>query len=765
MYLTPLSPVLQEMLTVIRDEQSAYLHTSEAAALKKFFVEKIAKNLLERKKMLIVLPDAMDTMVPVKLLSQHHLAHFTLDISDHEVFSKSQLDRLKRLEQLQEVSLEPGTFKTLEMQTSELQTKIRSALNTLHEPTETGPSFKNLILDVVHLPDIDIPIRIQKMFSGFSIDQATIANLNRLQQYHKSHYNYIDHSTVIAPGVFEDQETMDNASAKIQSLYNSLTEVLKQIEKYLDQIKDQFYQAIETESHIWLRVKDELELSVFEHSVGEQISSFEEVYISIFELAQPIQYLKLDYHRQPSLNWAEAPMILDAITSMLNQQDQIVNDLYERHIGHLTPFNVDQPELGDAIERATSILRAIGNCKVLDTHHPKRYLQVAHLIRQMRSTQRELKLSLFTLKDTQYCKYRKTALQCDIPQNLLWELGNIQDSSWKDLAIYYARKNQISKRFNKDIKHLPNWYLSLRNCTRQLYRVSIHEIHNRWCKIRNLSIAHLKNEHWELYHAIWNQGEATLNAQSLYRELGSHLSSFCPILITRESDLKTVYQLCGSDMDEILYLESRSVDTKIINFLEIPPEKLFVLSSYNMDIADWKIPLVNRFSSDMELPTRPLHTYMNSSDRYRQAVSIAGHLADLADHCSIYKYQNKIIVSFVHPKLNDLITQHLDVKPQHFLYRSTIEIGHFVEALMSDQEIVLLGENQLINDLRVDSISWQQHIIQLLKKIEIKIYTVATADLYEDRQKTLTELVEQLQETQLNIQTPDRQDVSLVATG
>lgn len=740
MYLSPLSPLLDEMLQNRQNDAISYLHTAEASALKKVFLDKIAKSLIHKERTLIVIPDAMSATVPAKLLSQHKLAHYTLHLTGKEKVSAQQIERLKRLYQLQKVQLESASYKAISQKYNHLHKKVSEALDSINLPSDKGPNLKSMILDKVDKPHNYIAPRIQRLQAALSIDHEHLAYIHRMQQCHQRHYDFMDAAGILSAKAFQDHDHLAKAQEEIKDLQKALSEAKIQIDLHLEAARTEFKNKIEEESALLLRVREELKLAIFEHEVGEMSQSFEEVYQDAVAPIQQLQFLKLHFRRQQTLNWGEAPLLIEAINLLTASLETRIDEVYTNFIKRLTPFNIELPALSDQLERIQSILRAISNSQFLNLKTPKRYLQVADMIEHINDAEGSLRLADACLMDAGYCRYRELAGKALLTDELRLSLTGLQESNWSDVIKYHASQKQIKGLLSDHINGLPEWLDELRKTAQQLRKINLQEIHNRWCKIREHSIAQIKNEYWETYQSIWNNADADITTLQLYKELGSRLLAFCPIAVTHESEAKKVLSADRTSFDKVIFLEVKELEDKLLKSFNNKKREISIISSYNIDIKDISSKIRKRYSSDMTLPNKPIKSYTRSTEKYRQALSIAGHLVDLVESSSIFKWKGQVVVSIVNHKLNDKILEHLDVKPQQFLYRSTVEIGHIVEALMTNSRVVLIGENQLINDQRTNDILWQQHLLNELKKVDIHLLSVSTLDLYKNKHKALEQL-------------------------
>jgi len=733
------------MLKNVNNDAISYLHTAEASALKKLFLDKIAQSLIDKQRTLIVIPDGMSSTVPAKLLSQHKLAHYTLHLSGKDKISEQQIARLKKLYALQEVNMESASFKTISQKYNDLNERIGIALDSINLPSEKGPNLKSMILDEVDKPHVYIVPRIQRLLASLSIDHEHLAYIHRMQQCHQRHYDFMDASAILNSKAFQDHDHIARAQEEVKNLKKALGEANKNIDVHLESARREFKNKIEEEYALLIGVRDELKLAIFEHEVGEQPQSFDAVYQEIVAPIQQLQYLQLLFKRQNALNWGEAPLIIDAINQITDSLEKSVDEVYTKFIGRLTPFNIELPALSDQLERAQSILRAISNSDFLTLKTPKRYLQVADMLNHIKKAEDQLRLADSCLMDAGYCRYRELASKASLSDELRQALTSLNESNWSDVIKYHASQEQIKGLLSDHINHLPEWLDQFRRADQQFRKIAVQEIHNRWCKVREHSIASLKNEHWSIYQSIWINAEADKTTLHLYKELGESLLAFCPIAVTYESDAKKILSVDRSAFDKVIFLEVKELDDKLLKSFNNKKREISIISSYNIDTKDFKSKINRLYSSDMALPTKSIKSYTRSTEKYRFALSVAGHISDLIESGSIFKWKDQIIISAVNHKLNDKILEYLDVKPQHFMYRSTVEIGHFAEAIMTDKRVVLLGENQLINDQLNGDVLWQQNLLNELKKADIHLLSISTLDLYRDKQKSLDKLCQDLE--------------------
>ncbi|MFT4567860.1 MAG: hypothetical protein ACI9FN_002828, partial [Saprospiraceae bacterium] len=351
MYLSPLSPVLNKMLKNASNDAISYLHTAEASALKKIFLDKIAKALINKHRTLIVIPDGMSATVPAKLLSQHKLAHYTLHLTGKEKLTSQQIERFKRLYGLQEVHLESTSYKAILQKYADLHEHICDALNSINLSSDKGPNLKSMILDEVNKPHTYIAPRIQRLQAGLPIDHKHLAYVHRMQQCHQRHYDFMDASGILDTKAFKDHDHLAIAQEEIKNLREALSEAKKQIDIHLESARSDFKTKIEEEYALLISVREELKLSIVEHESSEVSQSFEAVYQDVIAPIQQLKYLQLHFRRQNALNWGEAPLLIEAINQLTDSLESSVDEIYTKFIGRLTPFNIELPALSDQLER------------------------------------------------------------------------------------------------------------------------------------------------------------------------------------------------------------------------------------------------------------------------------------------------------------------------------------------------------------------------------------------------------------------------------
>lgn len=744
MYLSPLSPVLGQMLSNEDRHRINYLHTTESIALKKIFLEKVAKTLLHKEHMLLVIPDDMPSTVVVKLLASHNLAHFTLHLTQQEILSEAQLKRLRQLGALQAIPEDSCSFRSISQKLRELKDNIDAGLDAINQPIDDGPCLKTLILDEVDKMDSYIYLKIQRLQASLRMDTANVELIYQMQQCHQKTYDYMDALQIVQPLAYTDPQHLAKAQEETIHLNTALSEALEKIETHMEEAKMDIKQKIQAEQATLIEIKDELKFAIFENEVKETVKSFEEVFQKITAQSHQLQYLSLDYQRQNALNWGEAPLVIAAIDRITANIPQTIEEEYKKFLNHLTPFNIKLTELSDQLERAQSILRAVNNCEFLNIQTPKKYLQISDILNKIKDALHRLRLAESCLMDQGYCHFRQLAHQAGLNNEMRSLLTSIKESNWRDVIRYHTNQEQIKGLFNGQVNRLPEWINQYRK-TAALYRkLCLHEIHNRWCKIREQSITTLKNEHWNLYQSIWMNGVTRLSSFDLYHALQDRLLYFCPIAVIQESDINSVMKVHPEAFNQIVFLDFKHINEAVLRSLSNSKREISIITTYNIDTELMNLDMNKFRAADIPMSQQPIHHHNTATEKYKHAVSIANNLIDIVKDGMIFKWKEQIIISTIDTKLNEKLLQILDIQPQHIIYQAALEQGHLVEAILTESKITILGENGLINDHLKDEIIWQLHLISELKNVDIPVLSIPTVDLYRDKNKVLNKLKQQL---------------------
>jgi len=748
-YLSPLSPVMRKALLSSSTEQVNHLHTVDSSALKQFFCEKAIDTLINKQKMLVVIPDGMPTSVPAKLLSPYQLAHYTMHYNRQENISEAQIELLQKLRRLNEINTESGAFKKSSQQLADVKAKINYLLRAIHEDNEQGPSLKDLILNNVDDPNIYVPKHISTKIFDMPIDERTLSSLDRLQSSYKPYYSFINSSAQLTRLALESEISLQQATDEVTTLSQGLSEVIKSLELELESAYNTLEKAINTECAAWQSIKKELELAIFNNDLSDGATSFDTAYQEIMAPAKKLFYMRLALERKPELNWGEAELLLQGINGLIEGKKASLEMHYRSLLKRMTPFNITKPELKDIVDKSMSIIRAINKSDYIAIDIPTKYLQIGELRIQMNKAFNHLLLTAGALQDKGYCDYVILSNKIGIDGDILSYLLRYEQTSWRSVVNHRVRQHMIGSRYDEEIKSLNKQYQELKPLVKINGKAAMTEVHNLWSIKRDKAITDIKNAHWDLYKSIWTESNCEVSTAVLYAQVPDALTSFCPITTVCESDLPHILETYSDCFDEVVFLDNRELQNRRIDQTYTYIKKITVATSYDIDLSgefESDITVKSFYSSDLKLPEQSILGIAPGTERYRQVLPIATALHDIMKSVTIYKVVDKVIYSFADPQINQLLEERLQLTTRNILYRDTSDITAIVESLMMDKEHVIFIEDGLINNQLSEDIYWQRQVLSSLESTGLEILNLNFSALFADRSMALEELCDKISE-------------------
>lgn len=748
MFLNCLPPVLEEMLAHEQENEMVHLEISNPDMLKAFFAEKVVQALLQKQRMLVVVPDRMDDSVPSKILTKYNLGHYSVTYNTSTQAHTRLSERMVMLAKLKEIPLLRQEFNHSVLKYKEIKHKIHETLLSITRSSVKNPSFKEMLLSIKPRPKAPIAASVIEAIAGININPDMIERIKSLQEAFKDRFMYIDESGGITKACLEDTTALTFALKDLTTLSTRVEEISINIEHELYLMKRVISYELEEELAQWLKIKEELQNAFLEYELDNLPSSFEEKGMTIINRLGGCKYLKFNLNIVPEIGWGQVPEILNIITAIMEGAGNSIDIYFEEYIRKLSPFNTQNELLDRYIEEGIDILKLISSSKYIEHQCSNKFLQVDALLEALHKARRKLILAVTTLKDKEYIDFLQMQLQLNFNDKVMHNLSYLSNEDWSQIIEFYGNRSHLTNNYHANMSRLDDWYNELVQA-HQLLRHNAHkEIHNRWCHQRSQAMTAMKNSHWDIYQRIFESDEdADLSLKKVVEDIGELLQDFFPVIVVKETDFKNLMKLKILKFDVACYFDPKDISIADLKMLQAEKIQPSIVSTHSLDTAELSqnFDVLSNFSGD-SLTNQPVKLQqLEKTDRYKYAVSIACTLNTLVRPVNIYKVGEQVIISTVDQMLDRRISKALKVSSKNILFSATTDMAHLVEVFIHYDQLHLITENNMLNDQKGLSALWQRSVIDFMEKSGVVIHNVFTCELYQNIPQTIAQLIGDIQ--------------------
>ena len=742
-----LSPVLSDTLKSENVKDIIFSEVADAGMLKEYFAQCITQFLLRKERTIVIIPDQMDASIPSKILARENLAHYTCSFQRDDEIHPMLAERARLLAELKEIPLLRQEYSMVALKYKEIEHKIADTLTSLSRASIQSPSFKDMLLSSKEEPQVNLLPSALEEIAKVHLNGKSIDHLKSWQKSLDNSFLYLSARSAIDNVAFEDHESLNYAIEEISDLYHRMTENLIELETELLKIKQFIKEQIDNEVGAWTKIKEELQSAFFEHEVENFPTSFESRGMPIINKLRGFNYLQFQAIIQAEKGWGQVPQLLKMIDAIIAAAQSGIDTFYEDYLRKLSPFHSINPSIDGQIDLSLQLLSSINSSKYLNKKYRIKFLQVDDLVDILQEAQQGLLLAKKAITNEAYLNFKLDQIELNISDKLLQALYNIPADQWTNVIHYYGQKGHLTAGYDPSMAQLEPLYRDAKNTYLNMKHLENKEIHNRWCQERKETLTGIKNNKWDTYKAIFSKAESAFSFPYLVDQLSESLQTFFPIIVVHETDFKYAISHPNMSFDQAIFLDTKDVSITDISILNEKNINITIASSFNIDVSDLKemYPMICNYCSDVRIEKTMNLSELEQTERYQYAVALAGLITNQVESGNIYKIGNRVLISLLDPRLEQKLMNRLGFDDGNLLYRGTKEIVHFVETIIHHDDIVLLTENNLLNDKKVNTTFWQRHVIEILASSGINILDVPTHMLYREMDQSIDFLSEQIQ--------------------
>lgn len=744
MYINIQSPVLEEMLVYDHQNDIVHLEISDANTLKEYFAEKVIQSLMDRKRLLVVIPDTMDPSVPSKILTNYQLAHFSAVWSTVEGIDIS--ERIRTLKKLTPIPLIRQEYEHVLLRFKELNNKIYQTLQSITKGNIKRPAFKDMLLSIKPRPKTNISESVIDAISSIDLNAKVLDQLDALQKKYQANFVFMDSSSSLTKAYLEDQSSFQFAKDELSFLHLEISQSILNIEKELFLMKRVIAYELEEEIGHWSKVTEELQEVYLENEIDNQYSSFEETACPIIDKLRGLKYLKFSLPIVPEKGWGQVSDILNVIHAIIDSAKSSSNIYFNDYVHRLSPFNTANKILDQHIDQGIKTLKKINNSKYIDFSCNTNFLQVDTLLSSLKEAQKKSFLCTQLLANNEYVEFKKAVKQLNIEQTVLESLYSLNDENWRDILEFYGQRSHLIESYNSNMTRLEEWTTALHSTHQVIKHTCRKELHNRWCVIREQAINKIRNNNWEKYKEVFDSSDHRSDFNQMSTFLGDSLFDFFPITIIRSSELKGQLQSNECSMENVFYLDPKDVDEQDITLLKNRSCNITIASTYSIDLSmiSKSYDIVSNYCSESRIVYGVPLDQLDKTERYKFALSLSTGILSVKSGLNIYKIGDQVVMSLLNPLLDCRVQKELDLLEQNILFSKTSELAHLIETLIHYDNVCLLTENNLLNDQNGSTSLWQRNVIHQLEECGVKILNLNTHDLYNDLYGNISKLIDSI---------------------
>lgn len=740
MYISPLSPVMEDALSDKQSGSITFLQASDSNTTADFLSEKLIDKLVRGEKTLVVLPTSYDREIPAKILAKHKLAHLSILWDANTSLEDKALERFKILSRLSEVSRDSHALEMVTAYSASIQKDLGSIVASYLQEIFDGMSVSEMIEYYCHDTPRAVTSSLLEDMNRIKDYSEVIHRLEGLEQEYESRFEFME-SDLLDTSVFLSRESHIRSRNMILSLYNYAEEIKKEFEFAKAEALRPIALKIEAEAVILSTLLSELKDAYYTADIEQ--TNIESIINTSIKALSNLEHLKIKpVERGEDNHWNYLGHIIANIESTLNQLDHISSAVTGKYFKRLTPFNADSERLKAVLHQMEDLSSQLDDIDWLFINFSTQGLTLDSVQNDINNIWKHLKWINYLLNDGDYVRFKLAQNELNISDQILKILINEEAVSWKYSFIKLLLGCFISN--NSKIGNLRFEELLAKSETlhKQVSVIVQDTIHNKWKKIRMNAMSQLKCHHEDLYHILFSADSTSLTLSNILHVDPDFLLSFYPIMVTTQDHLAEL-ECFVTHWDNIIFYESSILSTASLQPWKEGRLEVSIVTSQAINLNQiqdkWETnlyfshPPKSSFAQPFELLPR--------SERYQQAKNLALSILSVAPMHNIYRIKGKCIISLLNNSLNAKIVEILQDQDMNILYENSDESEALIEAMLtSDDEILLLHENGLLNYTQIKSFAWQKHILQLLQEAQIKLVNIDTLQLVKNCRATLHKL-------------------------
>ncbi len=747
MYVTPLSPQIEGSLASIETFRIKYLQMLDAAILADFLQEKLVQGLLDKQKLLVVLPEDISVDITSSILSAHDLDALCLPMK-FGIIDDTQINRLRLLK---DIKLRPSPHSALSLNLGLIRDtleQIKGIIQAAYTQNSDELSIANIVNGIIEKWQKLSTIN-QLALSRLKIDSQNLSSIDALEKLYDPHFRVLDNAVKLNPSIFSSVHGTQEALLKLRELKASISPTLRELNETLGQKKKEIKRQFLAECRKWEKTVSDIQHLYKAYQLGDN-RSFVEMVSPLLYHHSTDQYVKPDIVINNTLNWGQTKDVLDKINAVIGTPQARIDEEYHKYYLRLTPYNSTLPMLNTIVEKSAELLATLNATHFFKVQLPTRFFQIFDVEAKLKQALELCTLGEMALSNKSYCQYRVICQELNVDQEIIDQLSEASDYSWREIIDNCFLQIKLEDFFPSRLSELPKLIYAYEQALKNNTEIALTEVTYRWSHIRELATSSLKNENWDLFQQLFENQSRPIELDELVSDEAMFLSSYFPIWTLKESDLHHLAP--NFDLfDEVIFLNTREWSQTAVD--------LMVGTELNITIATTheypRLPEGTKriFSTEVQYdPLSPLQQ-LNRTERYREGLSLASMLIDTANSFSVYQWRNVCVLSFMGSRFNKTFEANYEADGLNGMYKDSTDIADLVEALIIENtDVVFLLPEGLLNIMDLNSLEYQLFVIDRCKKADIAMISIGLEDLYFHRESTIENVALNIKERHLYAQ-------------
>lgn len=741
---TPLPPAIEESLISIGTGCINILKLEDSRYRSNFLSSKAKDSLLKQKKSLIVIDNDYDSEEVFQSLSTQKLAHFACLWDNENYLSKKLLERFRILTTLSHVRSNQHTHDHIDRYRRRFHEGIMKDIQGFSRKNGSGLSIKENILNKGHKSNQVLTPQQYQFFKQIHLTDNFCLALTELEKAYQSRFRNISLG-LLDNSVYQSSSSITNTKNRIDSILNQI----RLSKEEINEIKDNLLQDLDKELLQELKnisfALSELKEIYFTYDLEEHVRMNEHISKALQKIKQNRLIINpIDIGEQNLLE--ELPQSINSLESILENQSEIIEKFRNKEFKRYTPFNIEKKQWQRLNKILLEIEKEIGECDLINLRINTKPLSLISLENDLNLTNDKLLQIQSLLSDKEYTAYRLLQSELNINDSIIDFFIDQHQGDWTTIASKYTQEVVVQKYINLNQAGFNSNYHRLSELIHKQSDAASDCIHNYWIDIRRDAFENFKVHQKEMATILLSGHETDLKLSDIYDIAPNYISTYFPLMIVKSEDLN---QFSGSleHWDHIIFYNQKETSSTFINPLMQNGIEVSIVGSYDLNIDNIQTKFETRcfFSEHIKLKYGQPFQLLESSERLNQAKSLSVALADICHRFSVYQLKNKSIISFCSEVFNSKLIELLPAKELNILYDKSNLAEDLLDALIPiDNKVMILYENGLINDNKLESIPWQIHVIKLLEESGIDLIDVNTIEMAKQYNTTINKILSRI---------------------
>lgn len=726
---TPLPPVIEESLSVVDSQCINFLHVQDAKLLGDYIASKAKKSLLEERKSLIIISDDTEPETILQSLSTERLAHFACKWDSANPLSKKLIERFRILTTLSEVPRSRHAYQHINSYTKAYHEELMKNIGNINKRTASGLTIKESLAIQGLRQRHSLTTSQFDFFKSLETSELFYSLLGDLETKYLLRFRNLtldrfdDHIYSSKSKFFESKKTID-------SLVNHVALIQQEIATLSISLLEDLNQKIDEELRILNEVLDELRELYFTHDF-EQQDNVSQLISAVISRTDTFNYLALDYNLGTANSMHDLDIIIKWVDKTIEYQNDLRIKLERQNFSRFTPFNIDRQEWLTLSTHVDELCEELKKAHFISIEINDRPLTLNALKTDVDNAKGKLIQIQSILLDQDFTDFKLLQNELKLSNEIINLIDSVEELNWVNSVDLFCQEVMIKKHLKIGGGESYSSYHKLNDLNEKKEEIISDSIHNSWIKKRKEAIGLFQSNHKETCQLLLSSVIKEMTLSNLFFLDPNFVSTYFPITVIRESELLEV-ETINAAWDDIIYLDIAKVS--------INPMQEFIAAGKEVSLATTKnvdpkpIQSINEMQLFMSKEEKLIYgqpfSLLQNSERLHQAKSLSIALNGVSQSFSVYQLKTKSIISFAHKAITHKLLDFLPSEEINVLYADSKNVDDLIDAMIPiDREIIMIYENGLINDKKLQSISWQMHILKLLEESGVTLIDINTIDL------------------------------------